>query len=467
MSITTINLPQESDPTRFAHAGNGRLINGYWEPTPNGKSGGVIVSCDGLDPFATLAGDGGVRAVFPFSDADLLVVAGRLLFRCDVAGSHTLIGGIPSDGLVTMGRNRVGQVGIVCDGLYFKYESGTLIQLEDPDLPPPTSIAAGNGYFIFQLADGRMFSSDLDSVDVVPVDFATADTNPDPGVRIINRSPDFISFGTRSYEVWRDAGNPEFPLDRVTSRNVGLLAAGAVCEVDQTVAFVAHDCSVRLLNGYDANVISTAPVVRTIEDEASKAGIVGYQYASRGHRFLSLSGTNWTWEYNLTTGKWHERESYGLGRFRGAQSGLFGNRWIIGDYADPKLYVCNPLSVGATAMTDQIAMVDYSDDGGLNFASETMHSVGAIGQRQKRVRRYRLGMTESRVYRLRIDATTDAGEHSVMTVQTAPVHTFPVRDQHRGIRWDVVPGLGPQANERGVVACALMHGAQSAEDRLF
>jgi len=401
------------------------------------------------------------------SDADLLAVAGHLLFRADTDGSSTVIGGIPSDGLVTMGRNRVGEVGIVCDGLYFKYQSGTLVQLADPDLPPPTSMAAGNGYFIFQIADGRLFSSELDGVDVVAVDYVAADTNPDPGVRVINRSPDFISFGTRSYEVWRDAGNAEFPLDRVTSRSVGLLAAAAVAEVDQTLAFVAHDCSVRLLNGYDADVISTAAVVRTIEDEPNKAGIAAYQYASRGHRFVSLSGTDWTWEYNLTTGKWHERSSYGLGRFRGAQSCLFGNRWLIGDYADGRIYVSNPTSVGSTVLTEQIAMVDYSDDGGLNFASETMHSIGAIGARQKRVRRYRLGTTEARVYRLRIDAVTDDGDHSIMTVQTAPVHTFPIRDQHRAIRFDVVPGLGPQANERGVIACALLHGAQSNGDQLF
>ena len=467
MSIRNIVLPTESDPSRFPHAGNGRLINCYSEPTPNGKNGNLIVACDGLDNFTTLDGDGPVRALFAYSDSEMLAASGRLFCRMDVAGSSTVIGAIPTDGLVTMGRNRVGDVAIVSNGLYYKYQGGVFSKLEDPELPPPTSVAAGDGYFIFQIADGRLFSSELDDTNVLSTDFLAADTNPDPGVRVIRMSPYFISFGTKSYEVFRDVGGEAFPLDRQTSRNVGLIAAGAVTELDLMIAWVANDCTVRIMEGYDGKVISSDAVTRSIEDEPDKSSIVAYQYASRGHRFLAISGTSFTWEFNVSKGRWHERQSYGLERHRVSSSCLFGNRWLFGDYETSKVYVGNPTSIGATSLTEQMAMVDFSDDGGLNFGVQTFHSIGRIGGRNKRVRRYRLGVTESRVYRLTIDAVTDAGDHSIMTVQTAPVHTFPIRDKHRGIRWDVVPGYGPQANERGVVACALLHGDPENGDERF
>lgn len=467
MTIRNIVLPTESDPSRFPHAGNGRLINCYAEPTPNGKSGNLIVACDGLDDFTTLEGDGPIRALFPSTESEVIAVSGRQVCRMDPEGASTVIGAMPTDELVTMGRNRVGDVALVGAGFYYKYSGGIFTKMEDPDLPPPTSVAAGSGYFVFQLADGRMFSSELDDSNVLSTDFVSADTNPDTGVRVITRAPDFVSFGTKSYEVWRDAGNEAFPLDRVTAKNVGLITASGVSELDQTIAWVANDCTVRRLDGYEPTIISSDAVTRSIEDEPDKTGIIAYQYASRGHRFLAISGSTFTWEYNVSKGRWHERQSYGLARHRVSCSCQFGNRWLFGDYENSKVYVGNPTSIGAAATSEQYAMTDFSDDGGLNFGVQQMHSIGAIGGRQKRVRRYRLGVTESRVYRLSVAAKTDAGNHSIMTIQTAPVHTFPVRDKHRGIRWDVVPGYGPQANERGVVACALLHGEAQDGDEKF
>ena len=455
MSLVPLSLNLRSNPARFGHAGAARLINCYAEETGNeAKNKYMIVGCDGLDDFVTLTDGGGIRAMLALTDADLYTVSGRLLFRADQSGGQSTLGGIPSDGLVTMARNRAGtpQIAVVCDGLYFKVAGGVLSQMADPDLPPPTSVAFSSGFFVFQLADGRMFASELDDTNVLPTDFATANSNPDGGMRVFTRGEDLISFGTRSVEFWRDEGGEAFPFGKTTSREVGLLAAGAVATVNETVAFVAHDGTVRMLQGYDAQRISHHAVERAIADDPSPSAITACSWQSRGHTFLSLSGTAWTWEYNATTGMWHERKSYASDRWRVSQAVQFGNRRVLGDYATGKLYTLNADAVASTALTEQQLMVDWSDDGGANFSSQRMITIGAVGERQRRVRTNRLGVAMSRTYRLSLAVAADAGDHAIMTVQMPPVTAYPNRMVHSALYVDVVPGLGPQANGRAILS---------------
>lgn len=449
MPRVPIAFPLSSNPQRFGHAGAARLINVYAESAgQDAKSDRVWWPADGLSSFSTLTDSGGVRAMLALSESDLYVVAGRVLWRVDGVGAASILGGISSDGVVTMARNRVGQIAIVCDGFYYVVQSGVLSQISDPDLPPPTSVTHLDGYFVFLLTDGRFFVSAIDDDDIDALDTATAEANPDGGVRAITRGRDLVLFGARSTEFWANTGG-EFPFSRTTANDLGCKAAGSVVELEQTIYWVAHDGTVRALDGYQGRKVSTHPVERFIADEDHPSQLSACAWQSRGHSFYCLSGENGSWCYDASTGLWHERKSYDLSRWRVSQAVQLGDRIIAGNYASGLLYTMSPdaydeagselvctiqpapvyasgLNVahhrvdvdvipgtGLVSATEHLAnpqiMIDYSDDGGENWSTQRLRSSGRAGQRLTRVFATRLGMSRSRTYRISSSAAVARG----------------------------------------------------------
>lgn len=442
MPRTPIAFPTSSNPARYGHAGDARLINVYPETLgQDAKAPTAWWACDGLADFSTLSGGGELRAMLALSDSDLYVVAERVLYRVDAAGANSILGGISSDGLVTMAANRVGQIAVVCDGLYYGVQSGVLTQLADPDLPPPMSVCEQDGYFLFFLQDGRFFWSSIDDWAVDGLDTATAEANRDGGVRNITRGRDVVFFGNRSTEFWSDTG-AETPFARTTANDLGCLAGGSVVELEQTIYWVCHDGTVRMLNGYQGQRVSSHAVERFIAEETTPANLTACSWQARGHSFYALSGENGTWCYDASTGSWFERSSYGLERWRVQHTVQLGTRIIAGDYSNGKLYTMSPDTYDESgsplicsiqpapvyangvrvrhnrieldvipgtglvstdeSLADPQVMIDYSDDGGASFSTQRMRSTGRAGQRLTRVFATRLGMSRSRTYRFSI-----------------------------------------------------------------
>lgn len=448
MPITPISLATRSNPARHGHAGAARLVNAFAEDAGEDAKNPVNVHCvDGLVQFATADTIGGVRAALELDANTLYAVIGRSVWKVDGGGNGTLIGGIPTAGPVTMAINRADPpvICVATDGLVFYIQDDVLAQNTDPDLPPVNSVTSVDGYFVFLCDDGRMFASGVDATTVEALDFAKAESLPDPGVRIARRGRDLVSLGSRSTEFWQNNGGETFPFTRTTSIEVGCLAAGSVATIDQTLAWVAHDGTVRVLDGYSARRVSTYPVERFISSHADPSDLTACAWTRDGNTFYSLSGSNGTWEFNLTTNRWHERKSYGLDRWRGAVAVQFGNRNIVGDYASPTLYEMSPAyydeagteivmeiqtppvhgfpyrirhnalhvdvvpGVGITGAASHISspviIMDYSDDGGATWSTQRTAPLGPAGDRLRIARFHRLGMSRARTYRLSVSAS--------------------------------------------------------------
>jgi hypothetical protein len=449
MTLIPIALPQGSDPARWAQLGAQRLVNCYAEQTgPAGKaaSGYAIVAADGLTRLSTLSGSGGVRAMLHVSNDELLVVHGRQLSRVDQTGNATVVGGITSDGLVTMARNRnaVPDVMITADGTTWHYKAGVLEVLDDPDLAPAISVDHMDGYFVWAHPDGSFSWSSIDDIGVDALDFDTAGANPDGIVRNIARGREMVFFGEQSIEFWAQSGGN---WSRITSRKVGCRAPRSVALVDQTVAFVADDGTVRILSGYDAQTISGQDLNDKIADEANPEVIAGYSWQDRGHTFYGLTGSTWAYVYDLTTGQWHERETHKATRWLVGSAHQFGNRNIFGAIDTSRLYVGSrdvhdedgvvmPVTLQMAPLTafpgraiveslhiDAVAgagtgagnaediapslMLDWADDG-VNFAANRNLPYGPQGQTRQRIKAHRLGMVRDsgRTFRLRGTART-------------------------------------------------------------
>jgi hypothetical protein len=445
MRPVPVALAYTSSSGRHGQDGAAKLVNMYPEEIgETGKTKIALYAIDGMRRFSTLTG-GGVRNLIAISESEAYAVCGRVIHRIDGTGTGTQVGGIVSDGLVTSARNRraVPQVVWVCDGSVVYSEGGTFSTFTDPDLPPPNSVCQVSGYFVFTTADGRMFIAGPDDIGVDGLDVATASGNADGLLRGYGRGPDLLLFGERTVEAWGDTGG-EFPFSRTTIMQIGGLSAASICDVDTTVAFVAHDGTVRILDGYTPQRVSNHEIERLIADDAHPTTIQGYGWTERGHRLVGLTGTNWTRVYDLTTGSWHERTSLNATRWRCGSVMQFGTRRIFGDSSLPRLYEsdddlstedddridcyvqCPPVHGqrlpvsnfvadvvtgvgtvgGASHNSNPQLMLDYSDDGGATFGPVRHIPLGAAAQTQGKVKATRLGRIGNvgRTWRMRCTA---------------------------------------------------------------
>lgn len=453
MPIVDLTLPIGSSPAEDAWGGQARLVNCFAVPVERGKSAYVINATDGLAPLSTITGAGGIRAMAAVTEAEGLVIAGRVAARIDTAGSATSVGAIPSDGHVAIAQNSDGEVAIVCDGLYFSYVAGVLTQLADPHLFPPKSVCSFKGYFVFMLANGQMFASDLNDFDVQGLSYADNELLSDGGVVCWVRGNDLLAGGTTSIEVWQINPSAEvgtFPflpvttvIEPATQQTIGVLAPDSAIDG----LFVASDKTVKVLDGYSAITISPPALNRAIADDASAASITATRWSARGFTFYAFSGTDWTWVFNATTKQWHEAASYGASRWKVSKVMDLGGTLVAGDYATGSLYAVDhdthtearwtgsewaadrlvmdvistpqadpsrrmrhaavilDVAPGTVAQSEDDRHVELAwSDYGESFGHEMKKSLGNYGARRNEVTFPALGSSKNRSYRIRMSA---------------------------------------------------------------
>lgn len=454
MTIVPIALSNKTNPARYKQGGSARLLNCYVETIgEEGKAPWAIYASDGLQGFASLDGaTGGVRAQISVNGY-LYVVAGTGFYRINSSGIVSLIGSMSIDASapVYIERNRrsTPDIAVVCDGLMYYYRT-TFQQVTDADLLAPTSLAFLDGYFLIGTADNKWQVGAIDDASAWdPLDFERADANPDAVVRVAALQRDAVIFGEVSTEFWRNTGNADFPFERVASIDLGCLAADSVATVEQRLAWVANDRTVRLLNGYDGQRISSHSVERDIEDLDDYSTIRATSWTKDGHTFYSISSPSWTWVYDTTTGNWHSRTSIVSGvlidRWRVSKVTEFAGRLIAGDYQRGQVYEMGaefgdeagdplimdvtlppvhaypaPLTFhsihidaekgvgtgqGASQDVDPVLVLKWSRDGGYTFSSERRLALGGQGQRTAEIKSYRLGQSTADGYVFRLQCS--------------------------------------------------------------
>lgn len=386
---TPLELPTQSNPGRFTADGATRLINCYAEQA--GKEGKIpfpIYAADGLIDFSTLTNGGECRGMIA-TDARLYVVSARLLFSVDPSGTATELGGIADDGPVFMSRNRANPSEIVITTIgglkYIVTNHTVLAEIDDSDLPPPNSNAFIDGFTLQGIPDGRIFYSALDNAASYGAnDLVEAEGNPDRLVRIFVHQRTIFAFGRETTELLDNVGDANNPIQRRPGGflQFGCSAPDSVCSLNEFVAFIDDAGSVILTNAAGATRrISTHAVERAIDAVADKTTIKGYVYSRRGHDFYRISAATFTWIFDLTTGQWHEGQSFGESRSRASCYAFFDNKHIVGDFELGKLYQIDP------------------------------------------------------------DTYTEAGQHLIMTVRV-PVHAWPKELSISRLQVDMIPGVG-------------------------
>lgn len=335
--MVALTFPKSSTPGRAPGEGAGRLLNVY--SFANGDRV-ALGPAPGLVPFSTVGqGPRGFLLV-----GNLLYVAVRdALYTVNSAGKATLVGVLSGSAPVTMARNNKApspDIVIVTENGAFVTNGKTISDYPDPDVGTPTSVAFLDGYFLFSYGDGTIRSTGenpnpLNSTVINAESFAKAESHPDGIVRGIVKSGQYVALGQASTEFYANADRSPFPLARAEVVDTGLFGPWAVAGFepgwDRPWFSVAADRTVRRWDGYTATPISTREVERSIATVNDPTTLRMCVYGFGGNAVVSLSGSNFTWDYHLASGQWFERESYGRKRWRGDRSVNAFGRWLVGD----------------------------------------------------------------------------------------------------------------------------------------
>ncbi|MCJ2085508.1 hypothetical protein MKK88_05800 [Methylobacterium sp. E-005] len=217
----------------------------------------------------------------------------------------------------------------------------------------PNSVAFQDGYFFFLYDDGTLRatgtntnSQTSNTLDFNDQGYTKCQSASGTWRRVTAAADQIWCFGDSTIEVYSDQALSPFPYSRAQVIPIGLYGRWCIAGWESgwsgSQIFVASDGTVRLMNGYTPQPISTRPVERAIAAAAGPSVLRASVYTHGGQAIWSLSGPGFTWEYNVTSQQWHERASQGLSRWRAETSVRAFGKWMLGDIVDGSVLALNP-----------------------------------------------------------------------------------------------------------------------------
>lgn len=448
------------------------LQNMYLEFRPAGEKTQVCAfGTAGLDLFVAF-GDTPHRCeplTFGPGNVEYTVHRG-VLWEVNNAGVKTNRGSLNTvSGTVYLAHN--GTQVMIVDGQYgYIYNTVTTVftQIVDVDFPSsPSTVTFLDGYFIVNKGLTGQFniSALYDGLTWDGLDFAVAESNPDPLVRVIADHSQLLLLGTLTIEPWGNTGAQDFPYARIQGAvsEWGLAAVNSLVKLDNSLAFLATNSMgqfmVARMNGSVPQRISNSDIEYRIGQYAVASDATAYAYMQDGHPFMQLNfpSAGESWLFDGSTGEWSKLKSANITRHRGEFGSNFLGKTVVTDYTNGNLYRLNPVSytdngdmiereivgehwddpelarvsidcirmdmesgVGLTSGQGAVpqAMMSCSKDRGHTFSSERWKSFGAIGQYKARVQWNRWGQAAHWTFKLRI---TDPVRVAILGIVVNPV----------------------------------------------
>ena len=433
-----------------------RTVNLYpqFDESGAGKSIGAMFATPGLRLFTNLGKDP-IRGEITTAQGRYFVACGARVLEVFSDGSFATRAELATaTGFVGMAENGK-QLMIVdaakCYSLDLSTNSMSVMKFSDGTvLPGGASVAFIDGYFAFNIPGGQTFyiTGQYDTT-VDPLDFASAESNPDNLLTVLSDHEELWLFGALSVEAWYNSGAELFPFARVSGGVIthGTCAAQSPAKLDNTVFWLGQDQTgqgmVWRAVGYQPARVSSHAMEQAIQKYSRIDDAVGFGYQQDGHAYyvLNFPTGNATWVYDCATQMWHERAYLGplgtLGRARPNCHTMAFGLHLVGDYENGNVYVLDTavgtdngreiqrmrtapyldgelkniffhrltldlrmgLGADGNARTP-VVILSYSDDGGKTWSNERETTLGAIGHRLARAFWNRLGRSRQRVFRV-------------------------------------------------------------------
>ena len=327
------------------------MVNLFPEMVPEGgKQPAFLQRCPGL-VLRHVVGSGPIRGMWTLGNY-VYVVSGELFYKVSSFGTVELVGQIPGTLPVSMVDNGT-QIFIAASPKAYVYNArlNTFAEVTDTDFPGAAVVGYLDGYFTFIEPDSQRIwvTALLDGTSIDPLDFASAEGNPDSLVSMIVDHREVWLFGNTSTEVWYNAGLTDFPLVRVQGayNEIGCAARYSVAKMNNQVYWLSRDARgqgiIYQANGYQGQRISTHAIEWQIQQYGTISDAIAYTYQQEGHSFyvITFPSSGKTWAYDAVTGAWHERSGWSNGvwtRYRGATQTFYNNENLVGDYANGNIY---------------------------------------------------------------------------------------------------------------------------------
>jgi len=336
---------------KSVNAADNRMINLFPEVVPEGgKSPAFLQRCPGLTLRVTV-GTGPIRGMWALGNY-LYVVSGGTFYQVTRAGGVIAKGSVGGTDPVSMADNGT-QIFVASNPGGYIYNTATNVyaQITDINFPGASVVGFLDGYFVFIEPNSQRVwvTALLDGTSIDPLDFASAEGDPDNIVSMIVDHREAWLFGNNSTEVWYNSGLSDFPLVRVQGafNEIGCAARYSVAKMNNQVYWLGKDARghgvVYQANGYLGQRISTHAVEWQIQSYADITDAVAFTYQQDGHSFyvLSFPTADATWVYDAVTGAWHERLGWNNGRWtrhRASAQAFYDGAVLVGDYENGNVY---------------------------------------------------------------------------------------------------------------------------------
>lgn len=411
---------------------------------PGGRSAERLLQAPGLTLFSS--GTGAVRGLRNV-EGSLFAVIGETLYSVDSSGNKTSLGTIPGSGRVSMTHNQItggNQLVIVngSQGYVYNTSTLTLTQISD-DAYEGGIIADYLASYILQVEPTRRywFHSDLaNALEYISLDRYEGEAAPDRIVSLLVDHGEVWLLNERTIEIFINAPTESAAFQRSSGSSIEIGCAGLFtpAKTDNGVFWLGNDGIFYRANGYNPTRISTHAIEQAIQGlDWSQAYSTVWE--DKGHKVVYWTFPDGlTWGYDVATGLWHRRKSYGINNWRVNHLVQIGGRWIAGDAYSGNLYVVDwaantengeeierirttgvlhadtnrfrvdmveiECSVGTSALSnsDHTIELSWSDDGGYNFGNWHSRTLGGVGNYRTRPAWRRLGYTRERVWRIRV-----------------------------------------------------------------
>ncbi|UKH48602.1 hypothetical protein [Vibrio phage vB_ValP_FGH] len=436
-------IPLATNTAEQDISGNELLLNVYPRATSGGKYPFNLINTPGLAFFCELP-TYPVKALHENGNRAFAVTPTKFyeIFR---NGTFKELGDVDMRGRVSIEDN--GSQVVMVDGFkgyYFDINTEEVKRIDADGFYPASTVTYQDGYFIFdRKGTGQFFISELLDVAFDPLDFATAEGQPDPLVAVLSDHREVFMFGTQTIEVWYNSGASDFPFERNQGAFIekGCAARYTVAKQNNTIYFVGSDLMVYQMAGYTPVRISTHIVEQTLKG-VDLTDAFAYTYQDEGHLFyvLTIPERNLTWCYDISTGAWHIRQSYQFGRHQSNNAIFYGSKTLVGDFQNGRIYqmasdyytddgepvvrefVLPTVNNGREFLTvdsleldmtsgiglltgqgeDPIARLEFSKDNGKTWSNCKFARIGRMGEYLTRVKWNRLGVARQFIFRIRI-----------------------------------------------------------------
>ena len=454
MPPVSVPFPTSSAKGRFAESG-GRLINAYAEKLGDGRV--KISRVPGIRPIIEVADYSHCRGMIEINDVALEALDDRLGTITLSGGNYVVadIGAFSGSETVYFARNNKSptpDIVAVTDSTAFVIDMTTgASSYPDADVGSPNSVCFLGGYFIFSYGNARMRATGLNDTAINTLDTAFAESKPDGLTRVIALGKNLYACGPQTIEIWPNTGNATgFPFSYLGTIPRGIAGPDAIAgwenDWSNALIFAGSDNVVYRINGNIPEPISSPSVSKDLERLADKSTLRAIVYEHEGHSVWCLSCADWTWCYDIASGSWFERRSYGAYTWRASATVKCFGKWVIGDGSTGKFGVIDPdhgyefgdaLTMDATSSTisgfrsrfsmprldldimagvgiatgadpietNPVVSISRSIDGGVTFGNPWVREIGAQGEYRKSVNVKRLGTASAKGAQIKVQCS--------------------------------------------------------------